>query len=83
MLGEISYFSVFLGKGLGNWDVVVIITMLPIMWKDLYFQGLHLTWFINTMFNLEVKKVILGSILISKVETLKASMPATDQEQEL
>lgn len=50
--------------------VVAIIVTLPIVCTDSYFQVLHPTPFINTMFNLERENVFLGNTCIPKVETV-------------
>jgi hypothetical protein len=63
--------------------VVVIIVTLSIVWTDTYTHEPPLTPFINTMFNLDMKKVILGNIFVAKIETVGTSVPATDQKQEL
>ena len=53
----------------------------PLCGKRSSFQGPHLTPFINTVFNLEVINVVLGSVLIAQVGTAGASMSAAGQER--
>lgn len=48
--------------------MVVIIVILFIVWIDIYIYEFFFIFFINIMFNLDMKKVIFGNIFVVKIE---------------